>query len=384
MAEEIRLLYVLRPAEGGMREHLRLLLFHLPPEFRVDLAGAADEGLIALARERGGRYHPLPIKAALDPRSDLQAALALTRLLKAERFHLVHAHGFKASLPARLACRWAAGRAIYTCHNFVRPDWQGWRRHLYLKLERHLARHTEAIIAVSRAMRDCLVREAGLPADRVVVIPNGISIERFQHPRGQAATAPPWQPPRRPFILCVARLIPAKGVQHLLQAVHLLHSSRRLPSFHLAVAGDGPQRAALEELAKELALEERVTFLGPRSDVPALLAQADLFVLPSLSEGAPLSVLEAMAAGCPVVATAVGGVTEVIQNGITGYLAPLGDPSGLAECLLAALADPREAKARAERAQQLVKSEYSAEAMVQRTADLYRAVLKKERSYAQS
>lgn len=383
MAEELRLLYILRPVEGGMREHLRLLLFYLPPEFRVDLAGVADEGLVALAQERGGQYHPLPIKAALDPLSDLQAVLALRRLLTAKRFHLVHAHGFKASLPARLACRWASGRVVYTCHNFVCPDRWGWYRYLYLKLERYLTRYTDITIAVSQAMKDHLVREVGLPADRVVVIPNGISFERFQRLRGQVTPPPSWQPPQRPFILCVARLIPTKGVEYLLRAIHLLHSSGRLFPFHLAVAGDGPQRPMLEELTRELGLEEHVTFLGLRSDIPALLAQADLFVLPSLSEGAPLSVLEAMAAGCPVVATAAGGVTELIQNGITGYLASPGDPLSLAECLLTALTDPREAKARAERAQQLVRLAYNAEAMVQRTAELYRAVLAKEKIHAQ-
>lgn len=181
---------------------------------------------------------------------------------------------------------------------------------------------------------------------------NGIDTSRF------AYTGPD---PAGPAVV-VARLAPEKDVETLLRATAL--AVRRYPDFRLEVAGDGPCRAALERFTAELGLVGWVRFLGPVRDVPALLARARLFVLPSLTEGVSLTLLEAMARGLPVAATRVGGNVEVVADGETGLLVPAGDPPALPAALLRLWGDPEEGARLGRAARRRVEDHFDVRAMV--------------------
>ena len=195
-------------------------------------------------------------------------------------------------------------------------------------------------------------------ARRLRVIWNGIDLERFAF-RGPQPTGP---------AVVVARLTAEKDVQNLLRAVRQVVDV--LPQFRLEIAGDGPCRAELERLAAELGIGDRVRFLGEVRDVPALLARARLFVLPSQTEGISLTILEAMASGLPVVTTKVGGNPEIVESG-TGVLVPPRDPAALAHGILRVAGNPDEALFLGRAARRRVETHFDVRKMVAQYAAVY-------------
>jgi glycosyltransferase involved in cell wall biosynthesis len=174
-------------------------------------------------------------------------------------------------------------------------------------------------------------------------------------------------------VLVVARLDPDKGHRHLLAAAALL------PDVRFVLAGEGPERGALEALASELRIDERVRFLGHRSDIPQLLAACDVMALPSSFEGLPISVLEAMASGTAVVASNIGGVDELVHNNITGLLVESRDAPALARAIRRLVDDPALAARLADAARENVAQEFSASTMARRVAAVYDRVLERQR-----
>jgi glycosyltransferase involved in cell wall biosynthesis len=338
-SDSVRVLLVIRPARGGMRQHLLTLAQGLSEAgVAIEAAGPAREPLLAELAARGLAVHDVPLSAALRPAEDLRATLRLASLLRSARFDLVHVHGFKASLPGRLAAALSGTPAIYTVHNFVFEAAGGAKRALYLAAERLLAPFTARYIAVSEALRKDLVARAHLAPGRVTVVYNGVAPHRppaeavLTQLRTDLGLAPEVR-----VVLCVARLVPEKGVDILLQAVAALEQAGRagdhLPPARLVIAGDGPDGPALQDLALQLGLGERVLFLGHRTDVPALLDLADVVAIPSRAEGLSLFLLEALGAGRPVVAARAGGLAELVADGEDGLLVPPEDPLALAAAL---------------------------------------------------
>jgi glycosyltransferase involved in cell wall biosynthesis len=229
-----------------------------------------------------------------------------------------------------------------------------------IALQRHAYRCAQVVVANSRAAARQLDSE-GLPADRVAIIPNGIDISRF-NARAAAARAVT-------TILTVANLRVEKAHEVLLQAAARL--APRYPHLQFLVAGDGPRAAELRALAETLGVAAQVRFLGHREDVPALLAQADAFVLPSRSEAFPNGAIEAMAAGLPVVASRVGGLVDLIDNGRTGMLVEPDDPAALADALESLVLSPARASIVGGAARDEVTRRYSFERMVRGFEDLY-------------
>jgi glycosyltransferase involved in cell wall biosynthesis len=228
---------------------------------------------------------------------------------------------------------------------------------------RLIAGGVDAFVAVSAHVADSLTA-MGWPAHKLTVIPNSVDVDRF------AAAAPVTRTAGDPAsIVCVARLDPQKGHRYLLQSLV------GLEGVVCRLVGDGPERAALERLAADLGVRDRVQFLGDREDVPRLLAGADLFVLPSLYEGLPLSILEAMAARRPVIASAIGGVDEVVETGRNGLLVPPADADALARAVRRLLDSPELAARLADAGRELVARRYRAAAMAQDVAEVYRQAL---------
>lgn len=308
---------------------------------------------------------------------DLRALARLRRLVRRTRPDLVHAHLAYAILWACLAVR--DRPVVATLHTPPGTrTWrsrEGWRQAL---LSRALRRRCARVVAVSEALRRAYVEAWSLPADRVEVVPNGVELDRFRPLDGAARRALRAElgiPAAAPLVTTVAVLRPGKGIEVLLEAAARLAAD--VPAARFLVVGDGPLRGVLERRAAAADLGERVRWLGHRGDVPRLLAASDLFVHPSLADAYPTALLEAMAAGLPALASAVGGVPEILGDPPCGVLVPPGDAEALAAALRGLLAD---AEGRAElgrRARRRAEEALSARAWAQRLEALYRRVAAK-------
>jgi glycosyltransferase involved in cell wall biosynthesis len=355
-------------AFGGTERALLQLLAGLdrarwrPVLYHADVSGArqlADEASSLGVSTRA-------VATVEQPLRGVASLPGLARRIRREHATVFHAHqtwslacryGIVAAALAGVPARVASAQLFLEMPKLIGIDLQ------HALLTRCLDRH----VAVSRFVAGRLHDRFDVPEKRIVVIPNAVEspVRVEPDPRLRVEVAGNAQ---ARIALTVARLDAQKGIAHLVEAAAMV------PDVIFAIAGDGPDRAALETRTAELGLESRVRFLGHRRDVPALLAIADLFVLPSLYEGLPLSVLEAMAAGVPVVATAIGGTDEVVSSA-TGTLVPPADPRALAEGIRAVLADRDAAALRAAAARDLVLTTHSAEAMVAAMSALYESLL---------
>ena len=265
----------------------------------------------------------------MDKRAGLRLGLIvkLARLFRRLRIDVVHTHNQAACLYAAPAARLARVPVVVNTRHGqgAKP---GTRQGRTFALA---ARLVDAVVSVSKDSAELAAR-LGLSANRIAMIWNGIDTARFP------ASGPC---PDGPAIL-VSRLSPEKDIPTLMRAMPLV--LRSLPRFRLRLVGDGACRASLEELTAQLGLQTQVEFAGPSHDVARELRQACLFVLPSLTEGVSLSLLEAMSVGLPIVATRVGGNVEVVEDHRTGLLVSPGTPSELAEAIIALASDPERSR----------------------------------------
>lgn len=307
-------------------------------------------------------------------RLSLLAPTALAALLRRLAPDVVHLHSgvwFKGAYASRLA---GLGPVVFTDHGRPLPD-----RLTHRGFDSLGARLTDHVVAVSAPLAEYLISRLHVPRYKVSVIPNGIHLSEppsaveTAHIRGDLAL-----PPDALVIGSVGRLDPVKAYDRLLQAFARLQAANPVsprPLFLLLV-GDGPERGRLEALAGELRVSEAVRFLGWRKDVSRILGVMDVFVLPSDSEGTSISLLEAMAAGRAVVATAVGGTPDVLgPDGGAGRLVPPGNERALADGLGELLRDDQRRRELGVRARARVEARYSFEAMAAAYLDLYRALL---------
>jgi glycosyltransferase involved in cell wall biosynthesis len=285
-------------------------------------------------------------------------AYRLARLFHDRRIDVVHTHNTKPLLYAGPAARLAGVRGVvHTRHG--RRHGATPRQNLMFRLAAHCA---DRVVCVSQDSAQ-LCRNDGIDSHLVRTVLNGIDLQRFHFagPRGHGPA------------VFAGRLTPEKDVATLLHATATL--AMRAPGFRLAIAGSGPCEQELKALAASLQLGNIVEFLGEVHDVPALLRRASLFVLPSITEGLPLTVLEAMACGLPVVATSVGGTPEAISQGKTGLLVPSGDADALASAMLRIHSHPGEARAMGTAGRQRVESLFDVRRMVSQYETIYREIL---------
>ena len=327
MRRRPRILVLITLAEtGGAQTYVASLLRALTPGFDVIVAAHGTGPLCEEARAAGARFVALRhVHRALHPVHDALGLLELIRLIRRERPDIVHANSSKAGVLGRLAAALTLVPVrVFTVHGWAFKAHSGLASALYLWADRLMAPLTTVTICVAESERRAGLAAHTCSARRTVVIPN--AIDGLAGSNGAAPSHAHDGPPR---IVAVGRLAAPKDPLCLVRALAAL---RERP-FHAVLVGDGPDRAAVEAEIAALGLAPYVTLAGDRRDVPRRLAQADLFVLASRSEGAPLSILEAMAAGLPVVASAVGGVPELVADGETGLLVPPGDPAPLAAAL---------------------------------------------------
>jgi glycosyltransferase involved in cell wall biosynthesis len=230
------------------------------------------------------------------------------------------------------------------------------------------------VVAVSDDIARGLLEGAWAPAERLHTVLNGVDLQHFRPSRDRGASrAPLGLPLTVPVIGTVARLSPEKDQFTLLQAFARVRQA--LPEARLVIVGDGPLRPDLTAQSQELGVAEHTLFLGERSDVAALFGAMDVFCLPSRTEGTSLTLLEAMASGLPVVATAVGGTPEVVEADRSGFLVPPAEPQALADALVRVLKHPDLADRMGAAGRGIVAARYSLRAMVEQYSELYERML---------
>lgn len=294
----------------------------------------------------------------------LDALGRLYQLLRREQPTILHTWLFHANLSGRILGR-LTGVPIIICSERTMAMESEWRYHL----NRWTIGYVDRVIAVSENVRQFCINHIGIPAEKLLVIYNGVDV---------ASHAPLTREEARQqigldedsFLLAVmSRLDPVKGVDMLIEAMLQVETGT------LVIFGDGSEKAALQKKAQAEGLELRVRWMGYRADATSLLPAFDLFVQPSLHEGMPNAVLEAMAVGLPVVATAVGGTPEVVQDAVTGCLVPAGDPTGLAQAIRRLQNEPVLRCKMGNAGRERVASHFALHNMIAQTTALYEELL---------
>jgi len=262
--------------------------------------------------------------------------------------------------------------AVVVAEERTERKWTGVRR----LLDRRLNRWTDAWVGNSKVVAAHIVRDLGVPADRVHVIYNGLDVERFRSTAEDPDLAGLRRQGRR-IVLNLGNLTPAKNQQMFLRVADRLR--REHADLAFALCGQGPLREPLEACARDLGLAGTCRFLGFRQDVAPVLASAAVVIQSSDWEGLPNAVMEAMAAGVPVVATAAGGTAELIEDGVNGFLLPVGDEEGVAARASAVLADGALARRLGDAAAETIRLKFSAPAMARQYEDLFVRLLAEKR-----
>ena len=368
---------------GTERQFMTLSASLDPSRFRVELACLRPGGGLAAAAVR----HGLPVDTYdIGPFHSARTLALQTKLgrdIARRHIDVVHAYNFYGNVfavpPARLAGAPVVIASIRDCGPYLTP--------MQLRVQRLMCRAATCVVVNAVAVRDWLVAD-GYDADRIAIIPNGVDLERFDTPVDAAAV-------RRdlgvdsdaPLVTVVSRVTPLKGLEEFIGAAAALAEPHPRARFLVAgepAPGDECYLASLKELAARLGVGDRMVFAGLRRDVPALLAASTVAVMPSLNEALSNSLLEAMAAGAPTVATRVGGTPEALSHGESGLLVRPGDAAALAEAIGRLLDEPAAATAYGRAARRVIEERFSLRTMVAATERLYVDLLQRPTTRGQA
>jgi glycosyltransferase involved in cell wall biosynthesis len=340
--------------------------------------GASEGSLRDLAVSSNLRLAMIPeLGREIAPWSDLVTLVKLYRLMRRERPHVVHTHTAKAGFVGRIAARLAGVPVVlhtlhgHVFHGYFSPA----KTRLYILIERFGALLSSRIITISPRLREEIAHYGVTRSERIEIIPLGFELDAFaSQPRGSGDFRRSLGIPMDAKLIgAVGRLVPIKNVQLLLEAAALARQND--PIIRVVLIGDGELRDELEAQADALGLGQAVVFAGWRRDLTRVYADLDAVVISSHNEGTPASLIEAMATGCPVIATRVGGVPDLVVDGETGRLVPPGDREALAAALLALFRESARTARMAELAQRRVLERYQAERLVADVDRLYREQL---------
>lgn len=311
----------------------------------------------------------VPLTRHINPAGEMRSFLKVRRLLTTRNPRILHTHMAKAGTLGRLASASlrASPKTVHTFHGHVLHGYfSKAATRVFIESERRLARYTDALVAVSNAVRDELV-ELGIGTyEQFRVIPVAVDLRRFLVQRSPGALRKRLGlSPQVALIGVAGRLVPIKDHITLFDAI------KRIPDAHLVVLGDGEYRAALEETVDTMNLTTRVHFTGWWKDMAGAFADVDIVALTSINEGTPVALIEALAAGRPVVATDVGGVSEVVLHGTNGLLAPVGDSSEIARAIDSILSNPELGTSMARNGRTMVTARFDLGEVCRMTSDLY-------------
>jgi glycosyltransferase involved in cell wall biosynthesis len=369
---------------GGPAIHTILLTAGLNNErFESTLVtgveGKYEGNMLDLAAAKGVQPIIIPqLKRNVDPLGGLITLVKLYRLMRHERPHIVHTHTATAGLLGRLAARLAGVPVIlHTFHGHVLRGYFGpIPSKALVWMERILARLSHRIVTVSEGQRRELAGYGIAPLEKITVVPLGFELEDLlacESHRGGL---------RRELGLTygdklvgiIARLVPIKNHRLFLQAAQVV--AEAVPQARFLVVGDGELREELETYARDLGLDGKALFTGWLRDLPRLYADLDVVALTSINEGTPVSLIEGMAAAVPVVATAVGGVPDVVVDGETGYLVQEGDVKGMAEAIIELLREPERARQMGQQGRETVYPRFASHTLIANVEGLYGDLLR--------
>lgn len=366
-----RILLVHQPIDGGVARHVADLCEGLGEQgFDVVLCAPARPLAGPGSAGRPPAFAKLALQRAIAPRADLESVNDLGKIIRNLRPDLVHAHSSKAGAVARLVkLRHPRTPVLYTPHGYAMAGFFEHRleRLAYREAERALGLLTDRVIAVCEAEADLARRVT--PARRVRTVHNGID----RAPPGPADARVLKLGDRGPVVCTISQLRPGKGLETLIDALPGVLARR--PSVQLVLIGDGVLRASLIARAQQRGVSGSVHFLGEHPDPVAALRAAQVFVLPSWAEAFPYTILEAMAAGLPVVASNVGGIGEAMVDGRSGLLVPARSPIALTTALLALIDAPKLRKRLGSTARDTVARCFTREGMTTGVARVYQELL---------
>ena len=368
---------------GGPAIHVSLITQGLcPPDYESTLVtgtvGGAEGDMTWYATEHGVTPIVIPtLGRELHPVRDLKTLWQLVRVLRRLKPDVVATHTAKAGFVGRVAARLAGAPVVvhtfhgHVFHGYFSPT----KTRLFLLLERFAARLSDTIIALTPGQRHDLAEVYRIaPMSKVTVMGYGLDLKAFaEAPRKPGDFRRAWSiPAAAPLVAIVGRLTGVKNHALFLQAAAQVRAA--LPEARFVIVGDGELRADLEGQTDALGLRDAVTFTGWQKDVVPVYADSDVLVISSVNEGTPFTVIEAMAAGCPVVSTAVGGVPDFLNQGELGALVPSGDAEALAAAIVRTLQQTPDAEAlRAE-----MVSRYGIDLLLRDLDGLYRGLLEKK------
>jgi glycosyltransferase involved in cell wall biosynthesis len=361
--------------QGGAQKHLLSLANALDREkYQLSvLCGGGGEILKKINRPGTKKIHLPILVREIALFKDIKALFQLIKLFKKEKFDIIHAHSTKAGFLVRLAAKITGVKIIiYTAHGFVfQEPLNILKKLLYFMIEKTAAIFTNMIITVSH--NDAGIARKLCSPNKILTIHNGISLNEYRNEqKDPKITESLGLEPENTIIGTVANYYPTKGLKYLFKALAKLPAGT---AYQLLLVGDGPLKKKLTTLAKELNISSKIIFAGRRKDVPQLLKQMDIFVLSSLKEGFPYVILEALAAGLPVVSTKVGGIPEILTPQVS-ELAPPKDPAKLAEALLNMLNNKEKQKTAETLGPKMIQDNFSEKTMLERTEELYTKLLK--------
>ena len=342
---------------GGQRQVAGLCSYLRDWGHDVKIICRPGSKLESWAREVGISSISVEMKSTLS----VGSVLKLRSVIAQEQPDIVHLHASRAHVLGSAAAKLAGAKTVVATRRMDDPIKMIWPN------TSAYGSWTTAIVAISGAVRDVMVA-CGVDLSKIRLIPSGTDIDRFEAAVPDSSLRDSLCiEPTMPLVCAAVTLAERKGIRYLIEAAAIL-KSKGMP-VHLVIAGDGEQRAELEQLARDLGVS--ASFVGFYPDMPALLASIDIFAMPSLSEGLVVAVLEAMAAGRPVVASAVGGLRESVINGVTGFSVPRMNSEALAEGIAKLIANPTMAAEFGLAGQARVRSNYSLEYMARGNEALY-------------
>lgn len=358
---------------GGGERYLELLIERLDrTRFQPILICPEPGPFVELMRKRGVPTRVVHLAPLVNP----AALVRLAALLRRERVEILQAHGLRSNVYGCLAA-WLARvpAVIWTVHNSpLAYEVGALRRWIYGTILRGSTPLADRIICVSEALRQDLLTHVRAAPDRTVTIYNGIDPARLRPSREGAAVRDEFKLGHGPLLVVIGRLTEQKGHRYLLEALPALLT--QWPTLRCLLVGDGELRSALARVAADRGVASACVFAGAREDIPDLLGAADVVVLPSVSEGFPFVLLEALGMGKPVVATKVAGVTELIEDEKTGRLVPAKDPAALAEVLGEVLRDPDRAAEMGRAGRRVVQERFTADRMASQIVQQFGTALR--------
>lgn len=295
-------------------------------------------------------------------RFDLRAAREIRGFLRAEQVQILHCHGYKADCYGYVAAWALPTKLVATCHNWCRDSATA----KYETVDKLILRAFDRVVGVNAQVADTLIR-SGVASKKVRVIENGVALKsnfavgRDANVRGHLTFA------------TIARLAPDKRICDFLMAA--ADVVRTHPNLHFLVVGEGPEHPSLHALVDSLSISKQVTFTGYVSDIDRILSLIDVLVLPSLNEGMPMSILEAMSAGKAVIATRIGGIPNVVLDQVTGLLVPPANVPALAAAMETMIGSPELSFRMGARGRELVEEKFSAKRMTSRYTEVYKELI---------